>query len=121
MSTRASWTWKVGIRSASSMTTSGAPEPALIAVWNLSYSSPPAPAFVQQTWTSSFSALKLSTTVSMFGYHAHSVTTGASLFLMVLVQLAALFPPPLDPESPSPPHPDERGDERDGGRGSSNG
>src|SRR5688572_9891914 len=109
MSTRASWTWKVGIRSASSMTTSGAPEPALIAVWNLSYSSPPAPAFVQQTWTSSFSELKLSTTVSMLGYHAHSVTTGASLFLMVLVQLAALFPPPppLAPDtSPSPPHPE---------------
>ena len=93
MSTRASWTWKVGIRSASSMTTSGAPLPAVTAVWNLSYSSPPAPAFVQQTWTSSCWVLKLSTTFCMFGYQAQSVTTGASLFLMVLVQLADLLSP----------------------------
>src|SRR3954465_7282830 len=91
------------------MTTSGAPLPALIAVWNLSYSSPPAPAFVQQTWTSSCWELKLSTTFSMLGYQAQSVTTGACLFLMVLVQLAALLPPPPPPEpesSPPPPHPE---------------
>ena len=107
MSTRASCTWKVGIRSASSMTTSGAPLPAVTAVWNLSYSSPPAPAFVQQTWTSSFWALKLSTIFSMFGYQAHKVTRGASLFLMVFVQLAALFPlAPLLPSPSSPPHPE---------------
>src|SRR6478609_622132 len=101
-STSASWTWKVGIRSASSITTSGAPLPAATAVWNLSYSSPPAPAFVQQTWTSLCWVLKLSTTFCMFGYQAHSVTTGACLFLMVLVQLADLLAPL--PSSLSPPH-----------------
>src|SRR6478609_6207910 len=90
------------------MTTSGAPLPAEIAVWNLSYSSPPAPAFVQQTWTSSCSSLKLSTTACAFGYHAHSVTTGASSFLIVLVQLlaSAPFPPPsVLSESPPPEQP----------------
>src|SRR6478672_3525958 len=80
------------MRSASSMTTSGAPLPAATAVWNLSYSSPPAPALVQQTWTSSCWVLKLSKTFSMFGYQAHMVTTGACLFL--LSPLASSSPPP---------------------------
>src|SRR4051812_15739979 len=92
------------MRSASTMTTSGAPLPAEIAVWNLSYSSPPAPAFVQQTWTSSCALLKLSTTFSVLGYQAQRVTTGASLLTILLVQLASL-PPPLPPEPPVPPPP----------------
>ena len=71
--------------------------PAEIAVWNLSYSSPPAPAFVQQTWTSSCSSLKLSTTSSMFGYQAHSVTTGRSSFVILFVQLVASLPPFVSP------------------------
>src|SRR3954463_5108628 len=89
------------------MTTSGAPEPAEIAVWNLSYSSPPAPAFVQQTWTSSCCLLKLSTTFSVLGYQAHRVTTGASVFVILLVQLASPPPPPaaLSPPPPEPPPP----------------
>src|SRR5688572_22399071 len=95
MSTSASWIWNVGIRSASIMMTSGAPVPAAIAVWNLSYSSPPWPTLVQHTWTSSCSSLKLSTTSSMFGYQAHNVTTGTSALGMVFVQLPGSLPPPL--------------------------
>jgi hypothetical protein len=76
------------------MTTSGAPVPAVIAVWSLSYSSPPAPAFVQQTWTSSCCSLKLSATVSEFGYQAHTVTTGRSGLGIVFVQAAESLPPP---------------------------
>src|SRR4051812_20632048 len=91
------------------MTTSGAPLLAEMAVWNLSYSSPPAPAFVQQTWTSSWSLLKLSTTFSVFGYQAQSVTTGASFFWILLVQLASLLPLPFDASvlfaPPPPEHP----------------
>src|SRR5690606_6924212 len=89
------------MRSASSMTTSGAPLPAETAVWNLSYSSPPAPAFVQQTCTSSCALLKLSTTSSMLGYHAHIVTTGASVFTSLFVHVALLLSPPPPPVPPS--------------------
>src|SRR5689334_16572672 len=93
------------MRSASTIMTSGAPLPAETAVWNLSYASPPAPAFVQQTWTSSLASLKLSTTDSMFGYQAHIVTTGRSSLGIVFSQLLALSPPPPPPLSPSFPLP----------------
>src|SRR6186713_1167409 len=86
------------MRSASSMMTSGAPVPAEIAVWNLSYSSLPWPTFVQQAWTSSLPALKLSTTLSMLGYQPQTVTVGRSVLVISLVQLAASPPPP--PSSP---------------------
>src|SRR5690606_25119415 len=92
------------MRSPSSMTTSGAPLPAETAVWNLSYSSPPAPALFQQTCTSSCALLKLSTTSSMFGYQAHMVTMGASALTIVFVQVASLFPPPPPPPVPPSEH-----------------
>src|SRR6187431_627744 len=82
------------MRSASSMMTSGAPVPAEIAVWNLSYSSLPWPTFVQQAWTSSLPSLKLSTTLSMLGYQPQTDTVGRSVFVILLVQLAASPPPP---------------------------
>src|SRR6188474_1337711 len=89
------------MRSASSMMTSGAPVPAEIAVWNLSYSSLPWPTLVQQAWTSSLPSLKLSTTLSMLGYQPQTLTTGRSVLVMVLVQLSvpAPFPPPSEPPS----------------------
>src|SRR6478609_7838170 len=81
------------MRSASSMMTSGAPVPAEIAVWNLSYSSLPWPTLVQHACTSSLPALKLSTTLAMLGYQPQTVTLGRSVLVMVLVQLAASPPP----------------------------
>src|SRR5690606_12540951 len=98
MSTRAFWIWNVGMRSISIMITSGAPVPAALAVWNLSYSSLPWPTLVQQTCTSSLSLLKLSTTRFMFGYQPHTVTTGRFFLGISFVQLLAL--PALDPPSP---------------------
>src|SRR5690606_21489822 len=101
MSTSASWIWKVGIRSISIMITSGAPVPATMAVWNLSYSSLPWPTLVQQTCTSSFCLLKLSTTSCVLGYQPHMVTTGRSFFGIVFVQLLAplaVFPLPSSPD-----------------------
>src|ERR1700712_4894120 len=71
------------------MITSGAPLPAEIAVWNFAYSGAPWPATVQQTWTSLWALLKLSTTVAMFGYHAQTETCGA-LFIILLLQLVSL-------------------------------
>src|SRR5450830_86734 len=86
------------------MTTSGRPLPAEIPVWNLVYSAPPWPALVQQTWTSLWRLLKLSTTFAMLGYHAQTETAGALLLTILLVQLVSLglvpeeefvLPPPL--------------------------
>src|SRR5689334_3524707 len=83
--------------SASTMTTSGAPLPAVIAVWNLSYSGLPPPTLFQQTWTSSCALLKLSMTSFMFGYQAHIVTTGASDLRILFEQLPWLDDPPPPP------------------------
>jgi hypothetical protein len=51
--------------------------------------------------------LKLSTTLAMFGYQAHTETAGASVFRILLVQFdgvtAALLVPPLPPSPPPPP------------------
>src|SRR3954453_12135443 len=81
----------------SSMTTSGAPEPACVAVENLVYSSLPAPVLVQQIWTSLWFLLNRSTTGSKFGYQAHMVTCLASGCTILFWQLAAA---PLPPEHP---------------------
>src|SRR3954468_6489369 len=89
MSTSAFWISKFVRWSASSMTTSGAPLPAETAVWNLLYSSPPCPTLVQQTCTSLWPLLKLSTTLAMFGYQAHTVTTGADFTTILFVQFFA--------------------------------
>jgi hypothetical protein len=70
------------------MTTSARPFLAEIAVWTLVYSSLPWPTLFQQIWTSVWASLKLSTTLAMFGYHAHTETCGASFFIL-LVQLVS--------------------------------
>src|SRR4051812_1313872 len=105
MSTRAPWISKLVRWSASSMTTSGAPFLADTAVWNLSYSGPPAPAFRQQACTSLWVELKLSTTFAMFGYQAQTVTVGALFTFSLLVQSVACstLPPLLPPSVPEPP------------------
>src|SRR3954465_14005679 len=79
------------------MTTSGAPLPAETAVWNLLYSSPPWPTLVQQTCTSLWPLLKLSTTLAMLGYHAQTVTTGADFTTILFVQFLATEEPPPEP------------------------
>ena len=79
------------------MTTSGAPDPAWVAVENLVYSSLPAPVLVQQIWTSLWFLLNRSTTGSKFGYQAHMVTCLASECTILFWQLAAA---PLPPEHP---------------------
>ncbi|KZX20957.1 hypothetical protein ACH61_01906 [Rathayibacter tanaceti] len=56
------------------------------------YSSLPAPALLQQIWTSSWLLLNRSTTPSNSGYQAHIVTTFASGFTTVFSQLAASLP-----------------------------
>jgi hypothetical protein len=102
MSTSAPWIWNVGIRSASTMITSGAPVPAEMAVWNLSYSSLPWPTLVQQTCTSSCCLLKLSTTSWVLGYQPHIVTTGTFCLVMVFVQLLASLPPSSEEQATRP-------------------
>src|SRR5690348_693375 len=79
------------------MTTSGAPEPAWIAVENFVYSSLPAPALVQQIWTSLWVLLNRSTTGSKLGYQAHMVTCFASDSTILFWQLAAALPPAEHP------------------------
>ena len=64
--------------------------PAWMAVWNFAYSGAPCPATVQQTCTSVWELLKLSTTLAMFGYHAQTETLGASAWTILLVQLVVL-------------------------------
>jgi hypothetical protein len=66
-----------------------------IAVWTLVYSSLPEPTLFQQIWTSVCAALKLSTTLGIFGYHAHTETCGASFFIL-LVQLVNFGLTPSD-------------------------
>jgi len=44
--------------------------------------------------------LKLSTTVAMFGYHAHTETLGASAWMILFVQL--VVPAPSGEASPPP-------------------
>src|SRR5688572_33382382 len=75
------------------MITSGAPEPASIAVENFVYSSLPWPAFVQQICTSSWDSLKRSTTASNDGYQAQTLTWVASGLTILLVQDASGSPP----------------------------
>src|SRR5687768_17333153 len=75
------------------MTTSASPLPAEIAVCTLVYSSLPWPTLFQQICTSVWASLKLSTTLAMFGYHAHTETCGASIFVP-FEQLVSLGLPP---------------------------
>src|SRR4051812_36741812 len=73
MSTRCLVRLMVGSSWNSSITTSGAPLPALSAVCSLVYSSPPAPAFVQSIWMFLWVELNRSTTGWNSGYQAHTL------------------------------------------------
>src|SRR4051812_44087102 len=77
---------KLESTSDSSMITSGAPDPASMAVENFVYSSLPWPALVQQICTSSWFLLNRSTTSSNAGYQAQTLTWVASLLTILLVQ-----------------------------------
>ena len=73
MSTSLSRITKLGISWNSTMATSGAPLPALKAVFSLAYWSGPVPTLVQSTLMSWCEALKASTTPLNSGYHAHTL------------------------------------------------